>query len=326
MKIYVAEKCYRHTIIDLVSGHSGPYQSRIKGDLFHEVGTLSAADAILIPNDAYYFHSYPEYIDYIKDLSFHKLIIISDRGDFPKKLNLPNSIFLRVALDPGESHAGKILVPYNVESLENLPLRNRESIPKVSFMGYVPKISPKRILHAMTHSPLHPLTGNGAIVRNILRVQANNSQLGVDFTTRSEYSISDIDSDSMSKRRLEYIEQIQNSDFILTPRGDANSSARFYETLSAGRIPVFPFSHSKVPNDSLIKDSLSHMCVSFPLVRGSLFKEVTRFWQRLDSNVKYLTLQQSIRQLYIENFKYQPFLKRLFSQSVNELKKSANIY
>jgi hypothetical protein len=38
--------------------------------------------------------------------------------------------------------------------------------------------------------------------------------------------------------REEYIQNIVNSDFVLAPKGDANFSSRFYETLSLGRIPV----------------------------------------------------------------------------------------
>ena len=40
--------------------------------------------------------------------------------------------------------------------------------------------------------------------------------------------------------RSEYVNAINESDFVSCPRGDANQSARFYESLSAGRIPVLP--------------------------------------------------------------------------------------
>jgi Exostosin family len=43
---------------------------------------------------------------------------------------------------------------------------------------------------------------------------------------------------SPEQARKDYVENIKNSLFTLSPRGDGNFSLRFYETLSLGRIPL----------------------------------------------------------------------------------------
>ena len=86
MKVFVADNCESHTKIELVSGKAGTYQSPIKGDLFDEVRSLNQSDVVLIPTDSYHFGKYPEYISYVKDLAKLKLVLYSNRGDFPTNL------------------------------------------------------------------------------------------------------------------------------------------------------------------------------------------------------------------------------------------------
>ena len=52
--------------------------------------------------------------------------------------------------------------------------------------------------------------------------------------------------------RVEYIDNMLASDYILCPRGDENYSIRFYETLSCGRIPVFINTDCVLPYENII--------------------------------------------------------------------------
>ncbi len=54
------------------------------------------------------------------------------------------------------------------------------------------------------------------------------------------------------KARLDYVHNMVESDYILCARGGGNFSYRLYETLSAGRIPVFIDTDCVLPYDDLV--------------------------------------------------------------------------
>ena len=115
MKIYLADSFRNHSKIDFISQEVGLYQEPIRTKPFKEAKSIDLADAILVPHDAYHFSKYPEYLKYLNKLSKSKLVIFSDRGDFPKRPLITNSIALRVAIDPYEKTANKIVIPYNIQ-------------------------------------------------------------------------------------------------------------------------------------------------------------------------------------------------------------------
>lgn len=52
--------------------------------------------------------------------------------------------------------------------------------------------------------------------------------------------------------RREYIENMRDNLFMLSPRGDGNFSFRFFETLSAGRIPILIDTDNALPLENVI--------------------------------------------------------------------------
>lgn len=321
MRVFVAENCYEHTPIELVSGKTSNYQSPIKKQLFTQVGNLNLCDVVLIPNDSYHFKNYPAYIAYITELAKFKLVIYSNRGDFPTNFKIHNTVELRVAINPGESSANKIIVPYNVEPLHDLPLRKYQRLPNISFMGFIPRISPQRIAKSIKQSPLHPLKGNGAIVRHLLQVRANRSELGIEFEARKQYGITKSGSPLQNKNRLEYLEQISDNDLIFSPRGDANQSARLYEVLSAGRIPVIP--NSMIMYPKALRKELNRVAIEVPLLFGNLAKPINAFWGGIQYAHEYEKLQIFIRNFFSTHLEFNQFFSKFFSLSIDEIKKLA---
>ena len=323
MKVFVADNCESHTIIELVSGKAGTYQSPIKGDLFDEVRSLNQSDVVLIPTDSYHFGKYPEYISYVKDLAKLKLVLYSNRGDFPTNLRLQNTLELRVALNPGESQFNKIVVPYNVEPLDALPVRKFQKEPSISFLGYVPIVSPQRIYKAFRQSPTYPVAGNGAAVRHLMSIKASQSNLDIRFARRKQYGIAKSESTQQDSNRREYLNYMASSDFVLCPRGDANQSARFYETLSAGRIPLVPNSNITYP--SAMQREQNKVTINLPLIFGSYSKHVSTFWQGISSQNDYDRLQRSIRDLYSKQLEFNAFFHKFFKLSLDELKRQVHM-
>jgi hypothetical protein len=310
LRIFVAESLGNHTEIELISGKVGLFQEPINQKLFREARTLEECDSILVPHDAFHFNQYPDYLKYLNLLSEKKLIIFSDRGDFPKKPKINNSIALRVAINPGESTKNKIVVPYNVESLSKLPLRNYSSKPVVSFVGYMPHISPRRIIQAARQSPTHPIKGNGAIIRWLSHKVLVRSDVDYRFVLRDSYGA--LDSLTVHDNRATYLELLSESDYVSTPRGDANQSARFYETLSAGRIPLIRSSAILNPNSLTKGSKLESLGLNVPTLMLDLHKKIMDDWSQANNSNSYFERQLELREYYEKNFRFIPFMERLF--------------
>ena len=307
-------------MIEIVSGIVGPFQKPITVELFKEAHTIESSDAVLVPHDAQYFHKYPEYLDYLNQISRRKLIIFSDRGDFPKKPSLNNSIALRVAINPGEKLNNKIVIPYNVETLSTLPLRKYSKNPVLSFVGFMPKASLGRIYKSTLQSPLHVLAGNSAVVRHLAHSKMKRTELNYRFSLRDTYGALNVQPHDLS--RIQYLESISDSDMVLTPRGDANQSARFYEVLSSGRIPIVPDSYIELPK--IFKSS--HLpIIHFPLLISAkdLDFMIKSHWTNISNNENYIMLQQNIRSFFSRNLVFDKFVNNLLNLNIEEFRSMA---
>ena len=321
MKIFIAETYRDHSKIELISGTVGLFQEPLSSTPFMEAKTLESSDAILVPHDAYYFSKYPEYIKYLNEISTRKLVIFSDRGDFPKKPKIKNSIALRVAINPGESCVGKVVIPYNVESLDYLPYKKLELKPAVSFVGFMPVISLGRIRNALFQSPFHPVTGNGAVVRRFTNKALLKSDVSYIKILRNSYGALDNGQIDLGRSRSEYVNAINESDFVACPRGDANQSARFYESLSAGRIPVVPNTSVIFPH-AMGRITPNHLITS-PLRSVLINALISNYYGAITSQRDYDSLQDELRKSFLENFRFETFVKGIFGFSIGHFLKIA---
>jgi hypothetical protein len=321
MRIFIAETYRDHSKIELVSGTVGLFQEPLTSRPFIEAKTLESSDAILVPHDAYYFSKYPEYLKYLDDISTRKLVIFSDRGDFPKKPKIKNSVALRVAINPGESCIGKVVIPYNVESLGYLPYKKLELEPTVSFVGFMPVISLGRIRNAFHQNPFHPVTGNGAVVRRLTHKSLLKSDFSYINILRKSYGALDDGQIDLGRNRSEYVNSINESDFVVCPRGDANQSARFYESISAGRIPVVPDTSVIFPH-AMGRIAPNHL-ISPPLRGVRVNALISKYYETIASQTDYNLLQGELRKSFLENFHFETFVKNIFSLSATHFSKIA---
>jgi len=323
MKIFVADAYESHSKIELITGNVGLFQEPISEKLFVEAKTFESADAVLVPHDAYHFNKYPEYLKYLNALAVNKLVIFSDRGDFPKRPKITNSIALRVAISPGEPRIGKIVIPYNVESLAFLPYKKLSTRPTVSFVGYMPKMSPGRFKQALLQSPFHPIEGNGAIIRRLSNrtlMRADISYIGV---MRDAYGALDASHINSTRNRSEYLDSISQSDLVACPRGDANQSARFYETISAGRIPLVPDTSIMLPR---VPDKfLPCLSINLPFRTRKLEILIREYFEPIGSQSEYNKKQKALRDLFLEYLRFEPAVKRIFALDKANFLKLANL-
>ena len=311
MKIWICPSVPNTTEIDIVGGYIGSYQEKFNpSDHFHLVGNVFDADIILVPHDARYFSKNNQYMKYLRSLSESKHLLISDRGDFPAKIKLKNATFLRVGIEPGEKVFNSVVMPYNISSLSYLPFRDYQIDPKLSFIGLVPKFSVGRTTKSFIRAPLHPCLTNASFVRRSAIRQIQKSSLSQKIVVRDSYGgIANLVSSSEDKRE-EFLKGISESDFILCPRGDSNGSVRFYETLSAGRIPILPDTQIKLPHIKHI--NVEEVMVKFSLFDPKVENVVLDFWKNLNSE-KYQKIQEDLRMIYNNYYKFDVFLKNLLN-------------
>ena len=323
MKIFVADAYESHSKIELITGNVGLFQEPISEKLFVEVKTFESADAVLVPHDAYHFSRYPEYLKYLNSLAIKKIVIFSDRGDFPKQPKITNGIALRVAISPGESRVGKIVVPYNVESLAFLPYKKLSNKPTVSFVGYMPKISLGRFKQTLLQSPFHPIQGNGAIIRRLSNRTLMQADISYRAVARDAYGALDASHVNLKRNRSEYLDSINESDLVACPRGDANQSARFYETISAGRIPLIPDTSIVLPR---VPDNfLPGLSINLPFRARKLEILIHEYFESVGSQSEYNKNQKHLRDLFLEYLRFEPAIKRILASDKADFLRYANL-
>jgi len=328
MRIFISETLPQCQVIELLSGKISTIESPIKPNLIDITSSIKQADAVLVPHDAFFLSKHPDYSDYLKflnEISQFKLIILSDRGDFPIRPNLKNSVSLRVALAPSESTKQKVLVPYNILTLKDLEYRKYSRYPDISFMGFVPNpLSPQRFVKSFTHSPKHPLIGNGSLTRNISVYKCKKNFPNFNCTIKKDYFLSNSDRKNRGITRKLYLENINSSDIVLSPRGDSNQSQRYYEILSCGRIALIPNTKISYPASLLESNILARQAIIFNLFSKNLESQVQEFWENIGGNRNYFKLQKEIRSFFAKNLDFSIFIKKLLGTDLDTFKATSN--
>ena len=325
MRIYLAESLPKVSKIEFLSLKHGLFQSPIESNLLQIVEKINQCEAILVPHDAYHFHKKRDYINYLNELSSFKMIIYSDRGDFPKHTKISNSVAIRVAINPGERVTNKVVVPYNVEPLDFLPIRRLAKEPRISFVGYVPHISPNRFAHTLQQSPLHPILGNGAVVRKVSLNRLKNSKFDTTVIERPSYGAHPGTNSSIDLSRSEFLRIFAESDFVLTPRGDSNQSARFYEALSSGRTPILPDTMIVLPKPigrNLPARVFSALTSVFSVKQ--LEKSVEKRWNQFLANEHYVQYQSEMKYYFQHQLQFNNYIRTLFGLDLQQFSEMAS--
>lgn len=157
--------------------------------------------------------------------------------------------------------------PLKLYSRKGLPLRKKKGKPVVGFCGQA-IVSPSRLawqlflnlrrsifswLGITPFAPPYILPG--IVLRSqVLRLLKNDTQINTVFILRKSYKAGLRKKkfereDPYHPTRLEFINNIFNSDYTVCIRGGGNWSMRLYETLSCGRIPIFVDTDCILPYD-----------------------------------------------------------------------------
>ena len=118
--------------------------------------------------------------------------------------------------------------------------------------------------------------------------------------------------------RLEYVNNLMSSDFVLTTKGNGNFSFRFYEALSAGRIPLFINTDCVLPLEGLINYSDFVLFVDYKKI-DKIDKITSSFYENPGKD-QFLKMQKAARAAFEVYLRIDKFFEFMF------LKKKINEY
>lgn len=133
---------------------------------------------------------------------------------------------------------------------------------------------------------------------------------GVVAATKGEIQVQD--EAVLGRLRTEFVENTVGTDYGLCVRGAGNYSIRFYEVLSAGRVPVFVDTDCSLPFDDRI-DWRKH-CVWVPAEDVSRIGEIVADFHQSTSSSEFATLQFENRKLWMDWLEATSFYRRVFSE------------
>ena len=148
-------------------------------------------------------------------------------GDWPINLRKTNVIYLQSYVNFSFRKKRVIQVPYNIDNLMYLTSINYSKIPNQSFVGYVPKLGPRRVLKGLASMPFSPLKSNGYFVRRFAIKKLRNVPQ-TELIIRNKYGAAKAGytHDILMINRKEFLNSIEQSQIVWAPRGDANQSKR----------------------------------------------------------------------------------------------------
>lgn len=316
MRIKIAKEMTGKEKIDLLTGYYQIFQDS-PPDISPFIASKRIADVYLIPHDALLWDS--GYVKYVKSLALDSTVLYFNRGDHPIRYKIDNAFSIQ-STSFGNLPGPTIIVPYNVKKLGLKTLRRHKDMPVVSFVGFVPTILSRRISENGIDSCFHPLMSNPGLIRKsgINQIQRKfHSGLVIQ---RHHYGGSARLIENPEIFRTQFLNSVYESDFVFSPRGDANGSQRFYEALSAGRLPIVPSSCVKLPKT--FEAPWSGFFLTCKTLSGNLADVVLNFWADTNSE-EYASLQIANARFFEDVLDYRTYINNIMKAELSDLESIA---
>ncbi len=199
-----------------------------------------------------------------------KKVLLFDYTDYVDRIpHLPkHSVLFRVSVYRHHKRENELVMPYFVEDLGKrygIAPQQVHTEPIIGYCGQSGFSSRSRHLRAIIKRcfsvlllylrlDAHPSVHTRGIFwrRRAIRI-VQRSGIRSSIVVRRFYSLHQKSGSFEPRRnRDEYVENLRECDLALCTRGDANASQRFYEALSASRIPLFLDTDCVLPLEELI--------------------------------------------------------------------------
>lgn len=296
------------------------------------VSQIDQADYILIPQAVTVLTpAVRAYLDQVRSLASQsgKKIIVFIGGDLSHNIFIDDMIVLKGSQYGQLKRPNEIIVPPLVEDLSpeaNQPwaggvkFRTKSDQPVVGFCGWA---APAGFAGWLKYWLKNLFTFRAVFKKGLyfrrraLAVLKRSNLIKTNFIIRRSFSgnLKTVGGDP-KKLRQEYIDNILNSDFILAPKGDGNFSLRFYETLSAGRIPVLIDTDCVLPLESEI--NYDEVMVRVPYQNLNQADKLISDWYEQLSPTDWVAKQRAARELFAAKLRYDQFFNLLFSRLLED--------
>lgn len=228
-----------------------------------------------------------------------KKVLIFFNSDSTEPIPVPNAVIFRTSFFRSKRKLNEHAIPaWSEDFLKQylggrLPVRRKSEKPMIGYAGYIDSSNPIRETIEWVKDALFP--GERILARRIrgdaIRALEKCGRVRTNFLLRRGF----MGGCGMAER-LEYVENLVQSDYALVARGAGNFSYRLYEALSCGRIPVVIDTDCVFPCDHII--DWKQYCVWVDQTEVSKIGErVADFHHSLSAD-GFEELQRRIRALY----------------------------
>lgn len=277
-----------------------------------EVPDARDADIVIAPHEYADLLKHPAQFEQYRSLARDagKRLLLSAYQDDNSPIRVGGAVVLRPGAYKSKLAPNEVIMPPYIEDIGKihgiLPLGKGDT-PAVGFVGKAGFGGMReRVRYALRNFILrHGAEREGLYFRRrALEVLKSDSRIQLSAIVRSSFSANRKTVEIPPEvARREYVDNIKNNLFILAPRGDGNFSFRFFEALSAGRIPVLVETDNALPLEDRIKyDEFIVRCPSRSM--SELPERIYRFWaDRSDSELR--DAQRKAREVF-ERYLYAP--------------------
>lgn len=247
-------------------------------------------------------------------------LVFQRTGDWHDPIGLPYGVVYRHAIFASERVPNERAMPALCEDMlldrpGGVPIRRYEAVPQVGFRGYVGN-RPLRMAYRLLGRRQKAL---GLEVRGrVLDQLAAASGLSCMFTRNLQFmggSSGILHKNSRVARRVraDYVDSLLSCDYTLCVRGAGNFSYRFYEVLSAGRIPIYVNTNTVLPYEEEI-DWKQHCVWVEEHELQRIGEKVLEFHRALDA-ASFESLQLRNRQLWEDYLRPLAFYRRALGKA-----------
>lgn len=296
-------------------------------------GDIQVADLVLAPYPHGWFlrHDNALFDECVQTARKADLpLLIEGTGDIEYPINIENAFVLRHGGYRFMSDHGRVQIPFFVDDLlercrgGQIKIRKkREGKPTVGFAGWAKLTTVQYIRTVIKELPvrLHGIFDmryractKGVLWRKKAIKALQRSPL-VTFHARTRNSFSGslkTAEGNMKALQGQMVDTILHSDYALDVRGDANNSARLFEILSLGRIPVIVDTERNFPFSDKIDYSTFALIVDFRDIK-KLPERIAEFHKNI-SPERFEQMQKNAREAYVQYFRIDALMRPLVEE------------
>lgn len=277
-------------------------------------------DFLLIPYNYFSVRNDAKLINDFTQLSHkhHKMIIIFAYGDSDESIDIADSLIFRTSQYSYKKKRNEIIMPGYTEDLADLAkleIRTKNMKPTIGFCGW----AGFKDLKSHIKFSLKNILRTGVMKQGIyyrkkaLRALSLSEKINPNFIIRKSYSgHSETIEISPEMARSEYVDNMNNSDFVLTVKGDGNFSYRFYEALSLGRIPLIVNTDCILPLDDIV--NYRNFVVSVDYQNLDKMADIVYDYYENLSDAEYAEKQRHARRAFEQYLRIDRYFEIIFKE------------